>query len=101
MKTWFVVIVTFLALTFTGVAFAERNPGVDMNEYKCSDLMKEKVEDVPFVLLWVDGYISCETEDLYFDKEWIEYLAERIFDDCSGKPDVYLIDIVEEIAAEQ
>jgi len=100
MRGFLLLLAVVAVMLGAGPSFAKKNPGLDMDEYTCNDLMQEKVEDVPLVLMWIDGYISSETGDLYLDKEWIQYLAERIFDDCSSDPGVYVIDIVETIAAE-
>ncbi len=82
----------------SGIAHARKSKGVDMEEYTCRDLMQEKAEDIGLVLMWVDGYLSCETGDLKMDEDWIQEMAETIGNACQNDPDAYLIDIVEKMA---
>ncbi len=96
------VIAAILVLSFSGAAFAKRGANaVDMDEYTCNDLMKERVENIGLVLMWVDGYLSCKTGDLVLDEEWVQEMAETIGDACQANPNAYLIDIVEGMAEEE
>ena len=99
-----ITMLLILILVFGGfptVSQAKSENSVDMEEYTCRDLMNEKVEDIPLVLMWVDGYISCETGDLTLDTEWMKELSEKIFGTCQNQPEVYLIDIVQKLAEEE
>lgn len=96
------MIMAILVLSLSGVALAKRGQNVvDMDEYTCGDLMKERVEDIGLILMWVDGYLSCKTGDLVLDDEWVQEMAETIGEACQGNPNAYLIDIVEEMAEEE
>ncbi|WP_051261260.1 HdeA/HdeB family chaperone [Desulfovibrio inopinatus] len=101
MKRFGILLSALLCLVFlSSPSYAKKGQGVDMGEYTCGDLMKERPEDVGLVLMWVDGYISNETGDLTLDEEWIMELAQNIGEACAGQPDVYLIDVVEKITDE-
>lgn len=103
MRTIIALMITaILVLALSGVALAKRGQNVvDMDAYTCGDLMKERVEDIGLILMWVDGYLSCKTGDLVLDDEWVQEMAETIGDACQGNPNAYLIDIVEGMAEEE
>lgn len=101
MKKILILSVVVLSLLCSGSAVFAQGDGVDMNEYTCGDLMKEKPEDIGLILMWVDGYISCETGDLRLDSEWIMEMATTINEECAGREDKYLVDIVEDMAREE
>lgn len=96
------MLMAIIVLSLSGVSLAKKaTNAVDMDEYTCGDLMKERVEDIGLILMWVDGYLSCKTGDLVLDDEWVQEMAETIGDACQGDPNAYLIDIVEGMAEEE
>jgi len=60
----------------------------------------EDANGVVYVLMWVDGYLSCETGDLTMDEEWLDEMASTIKEECSGNKDKKLMDIVKDLSEE-
>ena len=88
------------ALGFGIAEAANKGSGVDMGKYTCGDLLAEDEEGVAYVLMWVDGYLSCETGDLTMDEKWITEMASTIREECSGEEnkDKKLMSIVKKLA---
>jgi len=79
---------------------ASEDDSVDMGQYTCGDLLAEDANGVVYVLMWVDGYLSCETGDLTMDEEWLDEMASTIKEECSGNKDKKLMDIVKDLSEE-
>ncbi len=92
------VVVGFASLAWAG---KKTEASVDMGAYTCQDLAKENSEDIGLVLMWVDGYISCESGELTMNETWIMEMATYISEACVAEPSRRLIDIVKELAEEE
>jgi acid stress chaperone HdeB len=73
------------------------NKKLDMASYTCKDLLAETDDDVGAVLIWIDGYLSGKTGDTTIDVEFLSDLAEGVGEECGGKSDSKVLDVVQKL----
>ena len=101
MKLRMLLTVALCLLMVAGVwSQAMAEDSIDMGQYTCENLLQEDAATIGLILMWVDGYISSETEDLTISREWMNDMATRIGKECGANPDTLLIEIVEKMVKE-
>lgn len=63
----------------------------DMGKFTCKELLASK-DDIPFIMFWVDGYMSSQSENLLLSAEWMQTLTEHYISHCKAYPNDTILD---------
>ena len=76
---------------------AARYSNVDMSTVTCNDVLNEKdSQTVAAVLVWVDGYLSCKSNDTRVDVNQLKNLAQQLEGYCRANPSATIMNAVKQ-----
>lgn len=87
------IVAVALAVVCAVPVFA-RAAEVDMAGIRCKDLLTNE-EQLPLVLMWVDGYMSAASDNTVFSEEWMVRLANHMGTYCATHPGRTVMDAME------
>lgn len=88
------IIIALSLLLMTVVAQPVMASDVDMTQYSCKELIDSK-NDIPFIMFWIDGYMSALSENAVMSSEWMQELTEHYMSYCKKNPKHTIMDAME------
>lgn len=79
--------------------FTARAAEIDMARLRCKNVLANE-EQLPLILMWVDGYMSAATDNTVFSEEWMARLATHMGVYCSTHPRDTVMEAMEAMPAE-
>ena len=70
---------------FITPASAQSGDRVDMLKITCKEFAEDK-ENMPMMIMWIDGYMSGTSGNSNMDQEWIEELTSHMVSYCRQYP---------------
>lgn len=83
-------------LLFTAISSSAMASEVDMSTFSCQEFSSNE-KSVTYIIAWVDGYLSAQTDNLLTSDEWLDQLVEHIVQYCSENPRSSVIDVINSI----
>lgn len=79
------LLIVLSLLLFVSVAQPAKAQDIDMSTYTCKDLIEDQGA-IPFMIFWIDGYMSAMSESYVIGVDWMESLTEQIVTYCHRNP---------------
>ncbi|WP_300802413.1 HdeA/HdeB family chaperone [uncultured Desulfovibrio sp.] len=73
---------------------------IDIARIRCKDILANE-EQLPLILMWVDGYMSAATNNTVFSAEWMSRLAAHMDVYCATHPRKTVMEAMEAMPAEE
>lgn len=74
---------------------SDRYTNVNMNKITCKDVMEEQdTQAVKAVVIWIDGYLSAQSNDTTVDVNELKTLAEQLKGYCEANPSATVMEAV-------
>lgn len=96
MKKLLLLLACILCVFATNPAMANDQ---DMGKLTCKELLASK-DDIPFIMFWVDGYMSAKSDNLVLNADWMKTLTEHYISYCQQHPRDTILDTMEAIPSE-
>lgn len=71
----------------------------DIAKISCKDLLSDK-QNLPMMLMWIDGYMSGKSDNTVISNEWMEKLGTHLGKFCGANPAKTVLDAIEAMPAE-
>lgn len=78
-------IALLLAAVLCVPAFTAHAEETDMSKVTCKDFLADK-ENMPMMLLWIDGYMSGKSDNTVINEEWMAKLGAHMGSFCGQNP---------------
>ncbi len=89
-----------LALTvMCGAPLAAQAAEQDVAKITCKEFLAEK-EHMPLMIMWIDGYLSAQSDNTVLSEEWTQKLGMHMGTFCSANPDKTIMDAMEALPEE-
>ena len=89
------IIASFL-LSVPLVAQAETK---DVMKTTCKELVSDQ-KDMPLLMMWIDGYLSAESDNTVISDEWSKKLDNHMNEFCSKNPNKTIKDAIDALPSE-
>ena len=86
-------------LTLAPVA-AQAGEDVDMGKITCKELLSSPKDQIAMMLMWIDGYMSAQSENTVMSDAWMNKLSTYLGDTCSKNPGQTIMKAIENMPAE-
>ena len=90
-----------LLVSAPALAQKSQMQNIDFSATTCGELMKKisanSAENAGSVLIWIEGYLSGISGDTVLNWESLEKFRADLVEYCGKKPDVQVLDAVEEV----
>ncbi len=86
----FMIAVAAASLLLGGVSIVQSEEQ-DVAKIKCSDFLQDK-ENMGLILMWLDGYMSQQSDNTVLSDEWIEKLSMHMATYCSKNPNTSILE---------
>ena len=94
------IILTMLAAAMFSIpAAASASDEVDVAEVSCREVL-ESEEDLSYLFIWIDGYMSAASGNTRISDSWMEKLGTHIGEFCSENPDKTIMDAMKAMPAD-
>ncbi len=81
------------AMIIAAPAFADTNE-VDVGKITCGEFLKADDNGKTFMLTWIDGYMSAQSENTVMSNEWMAKLGTFLATYCTKNPNTTVLDAV-------
>ncbi len=71
----------------------------DVAKTTCQEFMSDK-DDMPLLIMWIDGYLSAQSDNTVFSKEWQEKLGSHLGEFCTKNPNKTIMDAMDALPDE-
>lgn len=71
----------------------------DVAKITCKDFLGAK-DNIPMMLMWIDGYMSGKSDNTVISDEWMEKLSTHLGTYCGKNSDKTIMDAMEAMPAE-
>lgn len=82
------------------VPLSVRAGEIDIARIRCKDVLANE-EQLPLILMWVDGYMSAATNNKVFTEEWMARLATHMDVYCATHPRKTVMEAMEAMPADE
>ncbi len=66
----------------------------DVAKVTCQEFMNDK-DDMPLLIMWIDGYLSAASDNTVFSKEWQVKLGKHMGEFCTKNPNKTIMDAMD------
>ena len=73
---------------------------VDMGKITCKELTSSPQDQIGMMLMWIDGYMSAQSENTVMSDAWMTKLANYLKDTCKKNPGQTIMTAIENMPAE-
>ena len=87
------------AAVLCGAPFASQAADQDMAKITCKDFLADQA-NMPLMIMWIDGYMSAQSENTVLSEEWIQKLGMHLGMFCGKNPDKTIMQAMEAMPAE-
>lgn len=87
-------IAALLLAALCAVPFSVRAAEIDMAKIRCRQVLNNE-EQLPLILMWVDGYMSAASDNTVFSEEWMDRLAAHMSTYCTTHPGKTVMEAME------
>lgn len=89
------------AAMFSIPAAASASDEVDVAKFSCREVLEsESEEDLSYLFIWIDGYMSAASGNTKISDSWMEKLGTHIGEFCSENPDKTIMDAMKAMPAD-
>lgn len=71
----------------------------DVAKTTCKEFMNDK-DDMPLLIMWIDGYLSAASDNTVFSAEWQQKLGKHMGEFCTKNPDKTIMDAMDALPSE-
>ncbi len=94
MKKIFIAALLTVFMAMSGVALAQTQ---DMAKVKCSEFIQGDNNVRTYIVFWLDGYMSAESENTEMSDEWVKKLSTHMGTFCAQNPNKTIMEAAEAI----
>ena len=66
----------------------------DVAKITCKEFLGDK-DNMPMMLMWIDGYMSGKSDNTMMDNAWMEKLGTHMGKYCASNPQKTIMDAIE------
>lgn len=71
----------------------------DVMKITCKEFVSDK-DNIPLMMMWIDGYLSAESDNTAISDEWTKKLGEHMGEFCAKNPDKTMKDAIDALPSE-
>lgn len=71
----------------------------DVAKTTCKEFLSDK-DDMPLLIMWIDGYLSAASDNTVFSQEWQQKLGQHLGEFCGKNPDKTIMDAMNALPSE-
>jgi hypothetical protein len=71
----------------------------DVAKTTCKELLSDQ-DNMPLLIMWIDGYLSAESDNTVFSQEWQQKLGKHLGEFCAKNPDKTIMDAMNALPSE-
>ena len=87
------------AAMLCGAPLASQAADQDVAKVSCKEFLDSK-ENMPMMIMWIDGYMSAQSDNTVLSEEWIQKLGTHLGSFCAQNPSKTIMDAIEAMPAE-
>ncbi len=87
------------AAMICGAPFAAQAEDQDIAKISCKEFLADQA-NMPLMIMWIDGYMSAQSENTVLSESWIQKLGTHMGMFCSKNPDKSIMQAIEAMPAE-
>ena len=94
-----ILLTAFVVAMLCAAPFASHAEDQDVAKITCKEFVGAK-ENIPMMLMWIDGYMSGKSDNTVISDEWMEKLGMHLGTYCGKNPGKTIMDAMEAMPAE-
>lgn len=92
------LLTTFAVALLCAAPFAAKAEDQDMAKITCKEFLADK-ENMPIMIMWIDGYMSGKSDNTVLGQAWIEKLGMHLGMFCGKNPSKTIMEAIESMPA--
>lgn len=88
-----------IASFLLSVPLAAQAETKDIMKTTCKELISDQ-NDRPLLMMWIDGYLSAESDNTVISDEWTKKLGEHMGEFCAKNPDKTIREAIDALPSE-
>lgn len=91
--------IAFVASVLCFAPLQAKAEDIDVAKVPCKSFLSEK-DQLPLMIMWIDGYLSGKSDNTTLSNEWIEKLGKHLGEYCAKNPEKPIMDAIEAMPSE-
>lgn len=98
MKTLSVILFAILVFFVTPASITKADD-IDVAQITCKEFLDD-TENMTFMLAWIDGYMSANSDNTTISNEWIEKLGTHMATYCTKNPKKTIMNAIDNMPSD-
>lgn len=94
-----VLLITLAVSILCFAPLQAKSADLDVAKITCKNFLSEK-EQMPVMIMWIDGYLSGKSDNTTMSDAWIEKLGTHFGEYCAKNGDKTIMDAINAIKSE-